>query len=197
MGTSRLHFVESTHEYFYRGKRLPSVTEIVRTAGVAADYSNVPRNILQRAAQIGKRVHRAIELYHSEGSLLTSDDLSAANYLDGYTEFIRSGVFQYSLGELSLCCECHLYAGTVDLVGFINGRNAVIDVKTTNKLHVDAVELQLAAYSHLVEVHCGFKSDRFVLKLEKRGEPRLIPMEDEAAWSRFALACSMWHLEND
>lgn len=184
---SKLTFVEDTHTYSIGDRVLPSVTQIIKAGGAGTDYSGIPEHVLKRAGEIGNRVHKQVELYHTEDSILSTDDDSANAYLEGYAEFLRSGVFTHKQSEQRLYCECHWFAGTVDLWGEVNGSPAILDVKTTNNINQDKVELQTAAYAHLYEVTFDVEvGSRFVVHLRKDGSHRLVPCDDVLAWHKFA-----------
>ena len=57
-----IKFDESTHTYTYNGKVLPSVSTILGATIFKDKYKDVDPYILQRAAQFGTGVHKAIEI---------------------------------------------------------------------------------------------------------------------------------------
>lgn len=171
--TPVLTFNEERHEYHLDGRLVPSVTQVLRGAGlislvdfadeerklmVELGYSTaslVPSDILQHALARGTRVHKACH-YLSEGLLDwdTVDDKDRG-YVSAAAQFLADSRFELLLDpdgrpigrELRLYSHRYVYAGTTDLVGRWNGQLAIVDWKTGNPEDVCA-DLQLAAYEN-------------------------------------------------
>ena len=81
---SALVFNEDRHEYSLDGQRLPSVTQLLAPL---VDYSKVPKDVLERAQQLGTAVHRMTELFDNDD--LDEDSLSdeLRPYLAGWIKF--------------------------------------------------------------------------------------------------------------
>jgi hypothetical protein len=140
-----LVFSPALHLYTYDGRPVPSVTTVLRDAGLI-NFDHVPEYVLDRARERGQFVHQALH-YLLEGTL----DLATVDpHLQGYvtaahTWLIDSG-FQPLSVEHRLYHPVYQYAGTADLVGNLDGRPTVADWKTGRAS--DAVaDLQLAAYA--------------------------------------------------
>lgn len=193
-----LTFDADSHTYSVQGVRLPSVTEVIRFGGEGTDYSSVPSHILERAREIGKKAHKTVELYHEQDDHLFTNDSSVNAYLDGYQEFIDTGVYEHLMSEQKMYCSCHGFAGTVDKVGWVNGALSVIDIKTTNKLNLEHVELQTAAYQHLASRTFDMELEkRFVLHLKKSRDFNLVACDDETSWPRFRKLLREYHEEKN
>jgi len=196
-----LSFVPKTHIYSVGDVEIPSVTTILKKSDVYSDYSAVPEHILMRAADIGTTVHKAVEDWVLEDALLVTDDDSANAYLDGFVQFVQENDFEPIHSEIQLYDPDLWYAGTVDLVCRVNGKLYVCDVKTTNKLNKEAIEMQLAAYKNLIEIsrsdrisdrdsdaNCDRefeKLHRAVIWLKKTGTYKFHIATDPTAWIRF------------
>jgi len=201
-------FEEGSHTYLYNGKIhkstepgtmqstmhrtkdrtiiLPSVTQIISAKGYGADYQNIPQNILERASQIGIEVHKRVEDFFAKGEPPVSQDQSANGYLAGFREFASLGIFRAYNTELRLMHPEYWYAGTIDLFGSLNGELAILDVKTTNKLHTEAVGLQTAAYQLLTERATGATIiHRAALHLRKDGSWSLESLRNPLDTSKF------------
>lgn len=186
MSRQGLKFLEGPHEYWVGDRQIPSVTQIIRAGGESKDYSDIPEFILRRAGEIGTEVHKTIENYHEGIGELFSDDSSADDYLEGYRKFISQGVFEPLLAEERMYCDCHWFAGTVDLIGFVNNTPSVIDIKTTNTTDLKSWNLQTAAYKHLaIETFEIELENRYVIHLKKSGRFSLIKCDYPGAWERF------------
>jgi hypothetical protein len=197
-----LEFVPQTHIYTVGGVQIPSVTTILKKSDVYSDYAHVPEHTLMRAADIGTNVHKAVEDWVNYDTALTTKDNSDNAYLDGFVMFIRENDFEPLHSEIQLYDPDLWYAGTVDLWCRVNGALYVCDIKTTNKLNKEAIEMQLAAYKHLIEISLvdrnsdrDFETDRnfelvepigrAVIWLKKTGTYKFHIARDPSAWMRF------------
>lgn len=150
MNMSDLVFVADGHEYFYQGKRVPSVTQLLEPlyAGV---FAGIPQRILDAKAAIGTAVHLATELY-DEGDL---DEASlhpvVRPYLDGWKRFRDDhGIASFKATEQRRFHPTLHYAGTVDRELVWKDSPATLDIKTTVELY-PAVGVQLGAYARLAD----------------------------------------------
>jgi len=86
-------FDAERHLYLIQGKPVPSVTQVLHSAGLSADYSMVAPEVLERKRIIGEYVHKATQ-YLDEGCLdLETVDPEIQGYLTGYEKFIRESGF--------------------------------------------------------------------------------------------------------
>lgn len=139
-----LTFDKEKHEYRLKGNVLPSVTQVLRAAGLATDHSKTDPFYAER----GTAVHEAIRL-DLFGWL---DDESLDEHVRPKVETFRQ--IKETLGLKPLLAEQVIhspdygYAGTIDLVAHSDALSKVVllDWKTgaIEKWH----ELQLVAYWH-------------------------------------------------
>jgi hypothetical protein len=191
---SVLVFDEAKHEYTKEGRRLPSVTQVLAPL---IDYSMVPKDVLERAQQLGTAVHRMTELYDNddldEESL--SDELSP--YLSGWKLFRSEAKFVPVTVERRLSHPTLGYAGTSDRTGEVKGRLAVVDIKKMMTLG-PVIGAQLAAYQELHRKDGLEVADRYALGLRPDGSYRLQPYRDPLDWQCFlsCLTLHNWRLKN-
>lgn len=194
-----LQFDPETHTYYVDGEPYPSVTQIIRATSEGADkYDDIPDAVLKRAAAKGNLTHEAIQRYHQDGAPLISDDEGANAYIIGYAQFLQSGMFEWEDSEFRLYCDCHRYAGTVDLVGKVNGKPSVLDIKTTSNLDHEYVGLQTAAYRHLWAIRQGddpSKYHRWAVWLKTR-DYELVPLQNDLDWAKFRHATNQFYEEH-
>ncbi len=134
-----IEFREDTHEYFLDGKKLISVTQLMRKHGLSPDYSTVPAEVLKAKSERGTMIHAEIENYIKAGEIGFTAEL--AEFID-YAH--KNGVV-YTESEKIVHND--IVAGTVDLI--IDG-GTVADIKTTSTLHKEAVSWQLSIYAALI-----------------------------------------------
>ena len=73
-----LEYIDDTHTYLYDGVVLPSVTQLLKKK-FGSKYDGIPKSVLQRAAERGTALHKAIEDYEYQG--IDTDLLELQNYI--------------------------------------------------------------------------------------------------------------------
>jgi hypothetical protein len=137
-----IEFDSETHTYTDGGKKLISVTQLMRKHGLAPDYSGVPSEALIAAAKRGTLVHKEIEDYVKKGEIGFTKEVEAFMvYCEShFAEPIKSEFIVHN----------DIVAGQVDLLlKEIDGEIVIADVKTTSTLHKEAVSWQLSIYAYL------------------------------------------------
>jgi len=154
----RWYRIEETDTYF------PSVTTILeaypkpfalfewmKKHGENAD------EIRDAAAEVGSRVHQAIETYDKGIEITWADANGDPQYtllewqlICKYVEFHTKTNYELVCNEISYCSEKLRYGGTIDKIARFNGKLWLIDNKTSNAIY-DSHWLQLAAYKRLWE----------------------------------------------
>ena len=136
-----IEFREETHEYFLDGRKLISVTQLMRKHGLAPSYDAVPSEVLEAKAERGKLIHKEIEDYIKRNEVGFTTEL--ANFVD----HIKKHDVTPLASEFIVYND--LVAGTVDLGLLDNGDFAIADIKTTATLHKEAISWQLSIYAYL------------------------------------------------
>lgn len=97
-----------------------------------------------RRAAIGTAAHLAVE--HDLAGLPAILTPDTAPLFEQWRAFLHEWHFEPEWSEAMVVSERYGYAGTLDLIGRLNGRRALIDVKTGSFMAPE-MGLQLAAYS--------------------------------------------------
>jgi hypothetical protein len=154
-----IEFKEEDHSYWVSGRRLPSVTQILKRAGIVDT-----RWYTEEGRARGTAVHRACQLF-DEGSLdMRTVDPSIQGYVDGWAEFLTTtppypGREKDWQAEVKLANLGMGYAGTADRIAWIRDpkrakdprpRLVVIEIKTGQTLP-PWTGLQLAAYAQIAQ----------------------------------------------
>ncbi len=143
-----MNFDEAKHEYTHNGVTYTSVTQILKTYGLSADYANIPQAVLDKAAMKGKAVHKGLELYiggdQSMLGILGEVDLFH-NYIVARNIDVKTAKAEEIVYDIQ-----YQVAGTVDFQYIDGSDNIIADFKTTSSLHVDAVSWQLSIYNYLI-----------------------------------------------
>jgi hypothetical protein len=151
------------------GTSVPSVTRIIDQLHKPAlvpwanrlGFQGIDYNAyLDNAARIGTVAHRLVEarwrgedILEVEQELI--DEFGAATVSDAqasvyeYDSWATENTLEPLLVEAALVSEEHRYGGTVDCVGFLNGKLSVIDLKTGSGIYPEML-IQMAAYAHAV-----------------------------------------------
>lgn len=193
-----LEFDKATHHYTLDGRTVPHVTGALR---VLQDYAGVPRDVLERKAEIGDAVHYATEL-------VDADDLDDATlpevlrgYVAGYRAFLRDTGFTPEFSECRVYSSTYGYAGTFDRIGkFAHLRGckpawrALIDLKATYTI-LPAVGPQTAAYERAWNEQNRDMpiQRRFAVQLKADGTYNLHACTDASDWSVFLSALTLWN----
>jgi hypothetical protein len=167
-----IEFDEENHIYKVDGKKVPSVTEILKFLSVDTS-ENANAYLRELAADRGTRVHEATIIYDYEGYDPDVIDYDIEDYIKAYAEFVRDyRIKGYILTEYQVTNG--EYAGTLDRLAYIDGRQTLIDFKTGTTVDPRKEAAQLYAYANLlVSNHIyGFTYhdfDAFILRLKKDG----------------------------
>lgn len=136
-----LEFKEETHEYLLDGKRLISVTQLLKKHNLSPSYDGISSKVLQNAADYGTLIHKEIEEYNKSKTIGFSKELSS------YIKFINK--YKVDVLESEFMVNNDVVAGTIDLIYIIDEKLYISDIKTTSTLHYDSVKWQISIYAYL------------------------------------------------
>ena len=136
-----LEFKEETHEYLLDGKRLISVTQLLRKHNLSPSYDGVSEEVLRKKAERGTLIHKEIEEFNKKINIGFSKELT------NYINFINK--YNVDVLESEFMVNNDVVAGTIDLIYFIEDKMYISDIKTTSTLHYDSVKWQLSIYAYL------------------------------------------------
>lgn len=155
------------HTYYLEDKQLKGVTSLLRERGVAPDYSNIDEATLNKAAEYGTMVHRAIQNLCETGE---DSDLAEVTAFKSFNLNVAAN--EYLVSDLDTV------ASSIDMV---LEDCSLVDIKTTSVVHTDSVRWQLSIYKYLFEMqNPTLKVPHiYVLHLPKKqyGEPQLIELD--------------------
>jgi len=141
-----LTFDKKTHRYKLAGVVIPSVTQIIREAGLT-NLDWIDKELLEAKADLGKKTHSATELY-DKGTL----DIEKLHpilkaYLNSWIKFRTDYNFIPTEIELQLFHSPYRYAGRIDRVGLLDKDLAIVEIKSGTIQKTNAI--QTAGYSEL------------------------------------------------
>ena len=176
--TGTFRFNEEDHSYWIGERRIPSVTGILRDAGLL-NYHGSADYYMER----GTFVHRATEMIDKGTLDWDSLDSTLRPYCEAYQKFINDVKPSIILSEKPLYHAGYGFAGTPDRAIRINERTSVIDFSTGNP--PPAKKIQVAAYQELIHASEDiFTSQGFTLWLKDDGSYRLSPPMDTKEMKR-------------
>lgn len=171
---------EETHTYRVDGKVLPSVSEIMREAS-ENHYAAIPIATLEKAADRGKRVHRAVEMFERFGIEPEDDEIKP--YFIQYRIAKRLEGFEVLESELMMTNG--EYCGTIDILANLKGFTTLIDIKATAKINDDLLEVQLAAYDKLLVHNDKTPMAHYCLQLKTNGYKFKAIEPNEMLWEDY------------
>ena len=136
---SPVRFEEDGHTYTFEGHTLQGVTPIISWL-FPETYKGIPKSVLDNAASYGGMIHKKIELADSLGIV---DDQSVRDYLElKEQKGVKTLVNEYLVSdERNIASSIDVVMDNLDLW----------DVKTTSKVHIPNVTMQLSIYAWLFE----------------------------------------------
>ncbi len=189
------------HLYLVQGRPVPSVTQVLHSAGLSANYSIVEAAVLERKRIIGEYVHKATQ-YLDEGCLdIDTVDPEIQPYLAAYERFLRESGFRPRLVEQRVVASINgmLCGGTVDREGLMGEKLWIIDLKCIDRLY-PSFAVQTAGYQLLLPkpVTPPFKYTRAVLQLKRDGAYKLTTYDDPAEFDIFraSLTVTVWKMNH-
>lgn len=136
-----LEFDDETHRYIVNGIITPSVSKLLSLK--FDDYPNVPKAVLQAAADRGTEMHKAIEVYEKTGK--ESDLQEFRNYLFLKKHFKIENV-ENELPVAYFDDGLPVFAGTIDQVCRIDGVPAINDFKRVSAPNKEKIAYQVNLY---------------------------------------------------
>lgn len=164
-----LEFREDTHQYFYSGLEVPSVTQIISASNAGA-LDNIPTSILDNASERGTAVHQAIEFFNKYKFANINEEYEG--YFEAYKKWYKENRFPFIKieSEIQVYHNILRYAGTIDmLITDTLEEYILVDIKTTNELNMKYVSLQLSAYKEALANQKVKVKAMYVLWLKKDG----------------------------
>lgn len=157
------------------------VTDIL---GPQTGYGSIPDKILRVAADRGTRVHAAIAEY-LRGRGMWHEEPEDIPYLDSFEKWWKEGSEITSL-ETRYYCDKYMLTGQCDVILQKEGKNILIDWKTSVKVN-DTWRYQGAAYRHLMQGTYDIDEVWFVKLCKKGGEPEVIKYARDECEANFLI----------
>lgn len=139
-----LKFSEENHKYTSKDfNQFVSITTILKEMGITPNYDVVDEEVLNRAIDYGKLIHKEIENY------CKLEETGITHELEDFIKWSKSNKLNYVASEYIVHNE--KVAGTIDLIYRQNNELVISDIKTTSQVHKEAVSWQLSLYRYLLK----------------------------------------------
>lgn len=183
---AQLVFFDQNHQYQLDGETIPSVSEITRFISREI-YGNIMQFNLDRAAERGTKVHKALEVLDKFGSVEIPEDISG--YIQAYVKFRKEHTVEWKEIEWPVHHAEKGFAGTIDRYGTVDGVPGITDFKTSAQKHESEWNAKMNLYRMMAEQSYPVESLN-ILHLKPDGTYKLIPVPIDDA---LALACLTLH----
>ena len=165
-----LEFEPVEHVYTLNGIRLPSVTQLMKPMSMLI-YDGIPAEAMAIAADRGTRAHAQVSNFVRYGLLETDEDTEP--YLEAFERFEAEKHPAWIASEYRVYHKLMRYAGTIDLIGFVEPNDGsgvdVVDIKTTKNFHEVSIATQVSAYAEALITHGVKVRRRYGLQLFNDG----------------------------
>ena len=158
------------HEYrrVDTGEKIPSVSEI-KTAMGLQNLDSIPMHVLLNARDRGIVVHDVCHKWDEKTLKEDKVHPDVKPYLEAYKLFCADKKVEVLYSEKTVYSLENNYAGTLDRVYRIDGKNILVDLKATSTVH-NSYGLQLGFYTIACEEQEGICiNERWVVQLLKTG----------------------------
>lgn len=182
-----LVFDEVPHIYLLDGIQIPSVSNVMEPLN-RVKYDGINEKTLERAAEKGTAVHNAIENYLKFGFIDIPPEHQP--YMDAFLDWWKLMNPVVVGSEIRMYHRLMRYAGTCDLLCYIEDELNLIDYKTTYTVSEMTCGVQLEAYAQALASHGIKVARKRILHLKRDGSHKFIefPANDAVRWRVFG-AC--------
>lgn len=159
------------------------------------------RELKEHAADIGTRTHLLIERFLKEQPYEDLIDEETFKPFSAFRNWLENRSFKLIDGERIVWNKKYRVAGTVDIVGNIDGKVCLLDLKTSKAIYPEML-LQISAYRKMYEEVTNTKIQKLsILRLDKiTGNfewKEYTIKEYRKALKMFIYLTKYWHLKND
>lgn len=182
-----LEFQDGPHIYLLDGEQIPSVSKVMEPLD-KAKYERVDEVTLARAANRGTIVHNSIENYIKFGFVDIPGDYRG--YMNAFSDWWNTIKPVVVGSEIRMYHKLMRYAGTCDLLCYIDEDLTLIDFKTTYSIDHKTCGVQLEAYAQALASHGIIINRKMILQLKNNGQHPVyeFPAKDAKRWRVFG-AC--------
>ena len=144
---SGVMFLEECHSYFLNGKELKGITGMIERQLFPNKYDNVPKSVLDKAAELGTAIHKGCQMY---------DEIMIDNGLPQVAVYKKLLEKDFPTGKVIaneyIVTDGEYFASPIDkVIQVTENMVAIVDVKSTYELDKEYVSWQTSIYKYLFE----------------------------------------------
>lgn len=173
-----LSFDEKSHIYRLDGVEIPSVSKVMEPLK-ASGYAGISERTLERAADKGSSVHNAIEMWLRFGVIDIPEE--HRGYFNGFLEWWNQYKPELVASEVKVYHKLMRYAGTTDLLAYIDGKLTLVDYKTT--------------YMEAIKTNINGSDNVITLAVHKRVKKIVCLSTDKAVYPTSAMGMTKAYME--
>lgn len=175
--------LDGGHRYWRDARRVPGVTEVLDGIGLIDT-----RWFTQFSRDRGSAVHQAVHFHLEKDLDWRTVDERIKGYVEAAISFLDDSTFQTVAVEQRVYCPSPTpFAGTLDVVGVMSGKDVVADWKSGASSDVHG--LQLAAYDLALG---GKRRRRIGVQLRENGTYKKRDYDDRRDYDRFLAAADLY-----
>jgi hypothetical protein len=165
------------------------VVEKWLTDNLPKDFWLCGQDLADAAKSRGTKAHDAIERWAKNGVWAYEKDIEPA--ISAFKKFIDENHIKIVETEIALASNKYKYAGRTDIIAEVNGKLAILDVKTSSAFYPE-MGLQLSAYKQAYFEMTGVMAEEmWIIRIDnKTGELQTKRYEDSL--NVFLSALDLW-----
>lgn len=153
------------------GKKLTSFSAFSKFLTVEK-FDLIPQDILEKAAERGKRLHEFKEMFDNFW-LDSTGDIEGDKFIKHYAQTKKDHNIEIIENEFVMWNLENMTWGIADSVAYVNGELAVIDFKTVSTMDAEQKAItfmQLETYSQMLEAKIGKSVKSYILWFNKNAK---------------------------
>lgn len=180
-----LYWVNNTDcDYLSEALKLGMVIDELSKQAIITGMKGLFRKRSSEAADIGTMVHEYLEKYLNAGinkeplpEMPVNKNIRAA--ISAFLDWTKTNDVKFIASERKIYSKKYGYAGTLDALGYVNGKLSIIDFKTSNGIYPDMF-VQTSAYAHAIEEEDNVKiEDCYIVRVPKDGTEFEVQKDDD------------------
>lgn len=171
-----IEFIEEGHIYLMDGVIIPSVSEILHFI-FPNKYAGIDKEILNKKAEYGSKIHEAIECIE-QGKILPELDSIQEFSISQYKRLKEKYNIEVIDQEQMINFK-DKYCGRFDMIANVNGFYSLCDIKTTATLDKEYLSWQLSFYElAFISMYGVSNFDKlYAIWLPKKGYGEVVEIE--------------------
>ena len=171
-----IEFIEEGHLYLKDGVLVPSVSEILHFI-FPNKYAGIDKEILNKKAEYGSKIHEAIECIEQDKTLPELDSIQ--EFSIGQYKRLKEKYKIEVIDQEQMINFKDKYCGRFDMIANVSGFYSLCDIKTTAALDKEYLSWQLSYYElAFISMYGVSNFDKlYAIWLPKKGYGEVVEIE--------------------